>query len=130
MSGMRGYTVSRILVALGLGLLFVLAGAAWWQAALIAAAAIGWFLWAPHSGRYQVDPQMGIAPLRRDERGSRLNDAAGRNAFVAVMLAAGAAALYAVWTRVPQVSVQVLNGLLILGVLVYFGSDYWLRRRA
>ncbi len=129
MSGMRSYYISRIVVAVGFGALFFLGGAPWWQAALVALAAIAWFWWAPRSGRYQVNPELGMTPLRRDERSQGINDTAGRNAFIVVMLVTGATAVYAGLTGSTQVPVRALNWLLILGVVVYYGSDFWLRRR-
>jgi hypothetical protein len=130
MSGMRSYYLSRMLVAVGFGVLFFLGGSSWWQAALVGGAAIAWFLWAPRSGRYRVAPELGVTALRRDERSQGINDAAGRNAFVVLMLATGAAAVYAGLSGLSQVPVRALDWLLILGVLVYFGSDFWLRRQA
>lgn len=129
MSGLRSYYVSRTVVALGFGLLFYLGGATGWQAALVGGAAIAWFLWAPHSGRYHVDPSLGVTALQRDERGQAITDQAGRNAFVGLMLAVLAIAVYAAASGVTQVPAAAVSWLMILGGLVYFGSDFWLRRR-
>ncbi len=129
MSNMRSYYVSRFAVAVGFGFLFYLVGGSWWQGVLAGGAAVAWFLWAPHSGRYQVTPELGVTALRRDERSQWINDAAGRNAFVGVMLAAGAIAVYVRSVGMAQVPIRALDWLLILGGLLYFGSDFLLRRR-
>ncbi len=129
MNDMRSYYVSRMVVGLGFGISFYLSGAVWWQAALVGGAAVAWFLWAPHSGRYRVAPELGVAALRRDERSQGINDRAARNAFVGVMLATGAMAVYAGAAAQTQVSARALNWLLILGAALYYASDFWLRRR-
>lgn len=129
MSGMGKYTISRGVVSAVFGLLFYLAGAAWWLAALTAALTFGWFLWAPHSGRYSVHPELGAAPLRRDERARAINDKAARNAWVATMLVTMGLALYYGGTDQVEVPVGALTLLLLLGIIVYYASDFGLRRR-
>lgn len=128
MTTMMPYYISRGLVALAFGVLFVLTGSPWWTGVLIGIVALAWFMWAPHSGRYAVHPEFGVTALRRDERTDSINDKAGRNAFVISMLVLGLAALYYGAVAPAAVPVTVLKAVLILGALVYFVSDSWLRR--
>lgn len=129
MSGMTAYYVSRAVIAGLFAALFLLSGASWWQAALIAAAALAFFFWAPGSGRYRVTPEAGALALSRDERSQWINDRAGRTAFVVVMLAVGAAAVYAAARGIAQLPIESLGWLLILGIAAYYLGDVWLRRR-
>jgi len=92
------------------------------------ALAFGFFLWAPHSGRYVVHPELGVTALRRDEQAQAINDRAARNAFVIMGLAlAGLAIYYGSYVH-ANVPVTLLSYTLILGVAVYFISDLRLRR--
>jgi len=126
MTGMSRYYISRALISIAFAALFAFTGTPWWQAVLIGAAAMAFFLYAPHSGRYAVYPELGATALRRDERTQAITDKAARNAFVAGMLAlAGVALYYAGSTAVPLVAI---HWILILGALVYFLSDLLLRR--
>lgn len=94
----------------------------------IGLAAIAFFLWAPRSGRYTVNPELGFAALQRDERTQTINDKAARNAFVVTMLAVAALTIYFGASASPVIPMQILNGVLILGVLTYFAIDLFLRR--
>src|SRR5512143_1614349 len=94
MTGMKAYYLSRAVISIGFGALFLLSGSSWWVAVLVAAVAFGWFLLAPHIGRYSVHPEFGVTALRRDERSQLINDKAARNAFVVSMLAVAGAAIY------------------------------------
>jgi hypothetical protein len=127
---MLPYYVSRGLIALAFGILFVLTGSPWWAGVLIGGAVFAWFLWAPHSGRYAVHPELGVTALRRDERLESINDKAARNALVVVMLILGAATAYYGISGLAVVPITILKALLVLGALVYFASDFWLRRTA
>ena len=130
MSGMTGYYVSRAVLSVALGALFVLAGSAWWVGLIAGALAFLLFLLAPHSGRYVVDPRLGPAALQRDERTQSISAAAARNAYVVSMLALGGIIVYFGLVALGDVPIMVLDGLLILGVLVYYVSDFLLRRNA
>jgi len=128
MTGMKAYYISRALIAVGIGVLMVLGGSPWWAGAATGAAAFGWFLVAPRIGRYSVHPELGVTALRRDERGAAINNAAARNAFVACMLAVVGIIAYAGAVALNDVPLAVLQWLVILGVVIYYASDFWLRR--
>lgn len=127
-TGMKAYYLSRAVISIVFGVLFVLAGSAWWAGLLVAVAAFGWFLVAPRIGRYAVHPEAGVTALRRDERSQVINDKAARNAFIATMLALGGVLIYDASTGLASMPVAALEWLLILGVVVYYVSDVWLRR--
>ena len=126
--GMRAYYASRAVLSVLFGALFVLAGSPWWSGVLVAGLAFGWFLAAPRIGRYSVHPEFGVTALRRDERSQAINDRAARNAFVICMLALGALAAYSTGLGLSSLPVAVFKWLLILGVLVYYATDFWVRR--
>jgi hypothetical protein len=125
---MRAYYVSRAILSVAFGLLFALSSGTWWAGVIIGIVSFAFFFWAPRSGRYAVHPEYGMTALRRDERTQIINDRAARNAFIAVGLAIGASLLYFgnVTTAVPT---SVLSLILILGLAVYYISDFVLRRR-
>jgi hypothetical protein len=125
---MKAYYISRAAVSAALGILLVLTGSSWWTGALIGILAFAWFLLAPHIGRYSVHPEFGVTALRRDERAQVINDKAARNAFVASMLAlAGIVAYFGTFAS-TSVPIAAFKWVLILGVLVYYVSDFWLRK--
>lgn len=128
MTGMKAYYLSRAAISIALGVLLVLSGSSMWLGLLIAAIAFGWFLVAPHIGRYAVHPEFGVTALRRDERSELINDKAGRNAFVLTMIALAALIVYSGATAAAAVSLRALEGLLVLGAAVYYVSDFWLRK--
>ena len=82
MHGMAWYYSSRAILTILFACLLALAGMEWWMAILMGVIIFAFFLWAPHSGRYAVHPEFGVAALRRDERTQTINDKAARNAFV------------------------------------------------
>ncbi len=125
---MKAYYLSRSLVSMLLGVFLIITGSPWWVGLLAALLAFGWFLAAPHIGRYSVHPEYGVTALRRDERSQGINDKAARNAFVISMLALGAVVIYLGASAAPAVSAAVLKWLLVLGALVYYASDFWLRK--
>jgi hypothetical protein len=128
MTGMKSYYLSRAVVAVAFGALFVLTGSPWWTGVLTGILAYTWFLLAPHIGRYAVHPEFGVTALRRDERAQMINDKAARNAFVASMLALGGIIIYSGTLALTSVPIAVFKWLLILSVLIYYVSDFWLRR--
>jgi nitrogen fixation-related uncharacterized protein len=85
------------------------------------------FLWAPRSGRYAVHPELGVTALRRDERTQVINDKAARNGFVVTILMIAAIAAYFGAIAQTNVPILALHLSLVLGVLTYFFSDFWLR---
>ncbi len=128
MTGMKSYYISRAVISILFGALFVLTGLSWWNGVLIGALAFGWFLLAPHIGRYSVHPEFGVTALRRDERSQVINDKAARNAFVACALALAGLSVYFEALTLTSVPIAVFRWLLILSVVVYFLSDFWLRK--
>ena len=122
------YYLSRIILSAAFGLLLFITGSPFWMVILISGLILAYFLWAPHSGRYSVHPDLGVTALRRDERTQAINDKAARNAFIVSMLTVGAIAIYFGLFRAINISISVLNIVLIIGVLTYFVSDLWLRK--
>jgi hypothetical protein len=127
MTGMKSYYVSRALISIAFGVLFA-ADSSWWTGILVGTLAFAWFLLAPHIGRYSVHPEFGITALRRDERAQVINDKAARNAFVISMLALGGIIVYFGIFALTSVPIAVFKWLLIIGVLIYYVSDFWLRK--
>lgn len=122
------YYISRAGLSLALGGLLVLTGTRFWVAGLLTAVILAMFILAPLSGRYSVHPEHGMTALRRDERTRSVNDQAGRNGFIAAMLALGGAAFYFGLSGAALIPVAVLEIILGVGILVYFVSDLLLRR--
>lgn len=125
---MTAYYVTRIILAVALGGLFALLGAPWWMALLAGLLALAFFIYAPHSGRYTVQPEKNAAPLGRDEFTRSVADKSGRNAFAFMEIVLGGIIIYAMVTNQEVVSVSALSVLLALGIIVFFASDFWLRR--
>lgn len=123
-----GYWIGRAALSALLALLLWLAGATWWLAVGVGVAALAWFALALQSGRYAVTSAT-ATPLRRDERGELIRDRAARNGFVGLMVAAAALGVYATLAGLSDVPSSAMSGLVLLGFLVYFTSDLWLRRR-
>jgi hypothetical protein len=86
------------------------------------------FLYAPLSGRYTVQPDKGLNPLGRDEFSKSITDKAGRNAFAFMMIALAGIIVYSQLSTRIDVPVSALSVILALGVIVFFVSDYWMRR--
>ncbi len=128
MTSMSRYYVSRVVISLAFGILFALTGSPWWMAVLVSTVLIAAFLYAPHSGRYAVRPELGVMALQRDERTQTVTDRAARNAFVVTMLVIAAMALYFGPISPVGVPVVALKLTLVLGALTYFLSDFLLRR--
>jgi hypothetical protein len=128
MTGMKAYYMSRAVISVAFGALFAFTGPSWWTGVIVGTLAFTWFLLAPHIGRYSVHPEFGVTALRRDERAQVINDKAARNAFVISMLALGGIIIYFGTFTVASVPIAVFKWILILGVLVYYVSDFWLRR--
>ncbi len=125
--GMKAYYISRAIISIGFGALFA-TSSSWGAGLLVGAVAFGWFLLAPHIGRYMVHPEFGVTALRRDERTQVINDRAARNTFVITVLALGGVGLYFGTIALTSVPIAVFKWLLILGVAVYYVSDSWLRK--
>jgi hypothetical protein len=127
MTGMKSYYVSRAIISMAFGALFA-TGSTWWTGIVVGTLTFAWFLIAPHLGRYSVHPGFGITALRRDERTQVINDKAARNAFVINMLAVGGILVYFGTYAITSAPVAVFKWLLLLGVLVYYASDFWLMK--
>ena len=125
---MMPYYLSRTIFSLLIGVFLLLTGSTLWASILISALILAFFLWAPHSGRYAVHPELGVTALRRDERTQVVNDRAARNAFVISMLALGAITIYFGIIGAVVIPSSILKVLLGIGALAYFISDLWLRR--
>ncbi len=128
MTGLSRYYLSRALISLAFGGLLALTGSPWWMAVLVGLLVFALFLWAPRSGRYAVHPELGVTALRRDERTQVINDKAARNGFVVTILAIAAIATYFGTIAQTDVPILALHLSLVLGVMTYFFSDFWLRR--
>lgn len=128
MRNLLPYYVSRLILATLFGVLFAWAGQPWWLAALLAIAMAAFFVWAPHSGRYVVQPGGGIAPLRRDEQGEAIVRHSARNAFVACVLTLGAVGAYAALAGSALLDAGLLLLPLGAAALAYVATDLWLRR--
>ena len=128
MTGMKSYYFSRAIISIAFGILFALTGSPWSTSVLVGVLAFAWFLLAPHIGRYSVHPEFGVTALRRDERAQVINDKAARNAFVISMLALGGVIAYYGMLALTSIPIAVFKWLLILGVLIYYLSDFWLRK--
>ena len=128
MTGMKSYYISRAVISIAFGALFAFTGASWWVGMLVGILAFVWFLLAPHIGRYSVHPEYGVTALRRDELAQVINDKAARNAFVISMLALGGMVIYFETISLTSIPTIVIKWLLITGVLVYYVSDFWLRK--
>lgn len=125
---MTSYYVSRIIISIVLGGLFALLGAQWWMAVLAGLLALVVFFYAPLSGRYTVQPDRGLAPLGRDEFSRSVTDKAGRNAFAFMMITLAGIIVYSLLSARIVVTATALSVVLALGVVVFFVSDYWMRR--
>jgi hypothetical protein len=95
----------------------------WWSGALVAVAAMAFFLWAPGSGRYLVEPEGGTNPLRLDERTAAIRDHAARDGFVVLMLSLAALVLYFGLFQPGDIPYQYILGVTSFGFLAYFVSD-------
>ena len=125
---MKTYYISRILLSILFAAALALFGMPWWTAVLIGLLLIGLFIWAPRSGRYLVRPENGVTALRRDERTQAINLRAGLNGFVGLMLALGGLAIYYGVLNKSEVPASMLSLLIGLGVVIYFITDFWMRK--
>jgi hypothetical protein len=125
---MTNYYLSRMIISIVLGGLFALLGAQWWMAVLAGLLALAVFFLSPLSGRYTVQPDKGLTPLRRDEFSKSVTNKAGRNAFAFMMIALAGIVVYSLLSTHTVVTATALSVVLALGVIVFFVSDYWMRR--
>lgn len=125
---MKPYIISRGALSLILGLAAYLLSQSVWVGILWAVMVFAVFLYLPHSGRYKVKPEGSVTPMQRDEWTQHINEVAGRNAWVVVAVVGGFMVLYFGLITPGDVPVSALAILLFLGLAVYYGTDYWLRR--
>lgn len=128
MSRMMPYYVTRIGLSAFLVGFLLLMGSPWYLAAILGALLVAFFLWAPRSGRYKVEEGEGALALRRDEWAQAVAHKSARNAFVLLILAVGATALYFGLIAKTDVPVSIVALLGLFGLATYFLSDVWIRR--
>ena len=68
------------------------------------------------------------AAARRDERTQAIADKAGRNSFLVLMLAVASIAVYFGSIARTDVPIALVCLLCLLGMVVHFAADIWLRR--
>jgi heme O synthase-like polyprenyltransferase len=122
------YYLSRIIIVVAITIFLLFTGTQTWIALLIGILILGFFLWAPHSGRYAVHPEFGITALRRDECTEVINDKAARNGFMVCMVALAILSISASPILLAGFSVNLLKLVIILGVIGYYLSDFWMRK--
>ncbi len=122
------YYVSRTAISIGIGILLYITGSQAWVAILLGGLLTALFLYAPQSGRYSVHPEFALTPLRRDEHTQFINDAAGRNAFVVIILLIGALIIGFGAGGTIAIPSLALKAVMAAGALTYFLSDFWMRR--
>lgn len=122
------YYLSRAILCIAFALFLAVTGMQAWLAAVMGLVSFGLFLWAPHSGRYAVHPELGVTAMRRDERTQGINDKAARNAFVIMALATAAIIIYTRSTGMDTIPAALVEANLVLSAIVYFVSDWFLRR--
>jgi hypothetical protein len=122
------YVVSRVGLVAALTVALYFGGLPWWGAVAAGVLVLAFFLAAPRSGRYVVQREGSVAPLRRDERSRAIRDKAARNAFVLTLLSV--AGLTIVYGRVfnAPVPVAALGGVLGAAAVAYAVSELCLRR--
>lgn len=125
---MSRYYLSRVLVAVAFGALWVVLGSSWWAAGLAAGVAFALFVLAPRSGLYAVRPELGVTAMADDERTRAVRDKAARIAFVATMLGLGGLELYFRRSGVEAIPLRAVDFLLLFGVAVYWLFNIVLRR--
>ncbi len=128
MSGMRAYYTSRAILSALFVVILLTSEMQGWAAVLQGLVALGYFIWAPRSGRYAVHPEFGVTALRRDERTQAINDKAARNAFVVTILVISGIVLYFGAAGSGTVPMAYLQRTLILGAAAYFVFDFLQRR--
>ncbi len=128
MTSLSRYYMSRAFVSLAFGGLLALAISPWGLGALSSLEVFGFFLWAPHSGRYTVQPERGTTAMQRDERTQAISGKAARNGFVVTILAIASIALYFGAVTQTAVPILALHLTLFLATFTFFISDFWMRR--
>lgn len=129
MKSLRNYYISRAIVSILFGFLFLALGADWWMGLLAGLLALVGFAWAPHSGRYSKQIQeSGQVKLVHDEFTRSITDKAARNAFVISMIALASLSLYFWRTGWEAIPLGYFHAVLWIGLLGFAISDIVLRR--
>jgi|GEM_PF-2002081 len=122
------YYLSRLLLALFFGVLFLFMGAscgfAGGTAVLITL--VSWFR-TPKSGRYVVNPGKGVRAIQRDARMQQIVDKAGRNGFIALNLLFLGLAAYTKIAGIDSIPTFIIALMIGAGFGVYLISDIILR---
>ena len=125
---MKSYYMSRAVISIAFGGLVWLVSGYLLAGVLIAAVVFIMFLYLSRSGRYRIDPQKGIRALRRDEWTQSINNRSGRNAWVVVTILGSSLVLYYGLLSPGDLPVSLLGGVLLIGLVTYYVSDYWMRK--
>ena len=129
MKTMRNYYISRTIVALAFGALFILIGADWWVGLVAGLIALLGFLWAPRSGRYVRQVQAnGQLRLTHDENTRTIADKAARNGFVVSLITLAGLILYFWRNGAEAIPLSYAQIPLLLGILTFWLSDVLIRR--
>lgn len=125
---MNRYYISRGVLSIAFGVLLYLVSDTLVLGLLSAILTFIIFVFLPRSGRYKVLAHKGVTALRRDEWMHSINQRSGRNAWVIVAIAGSGLVLYYGLISPGDVPVNLLSLLLLLGMVTYYVSDFWLRR--
>jgi hypothetical protein len=126
---LRKYFLSRSLIAVIFGLMFIFLGATWWIGLFAGLLALAVFIWAPRSGRYVRQIQKnGQIKLAHDENTRAIADKAARNGFVICIITLAGLALYFWKSGIETISMNYLYAVLWAGLLTFTVSDLMMRR--
>ncbi len=122
------YYLSRLILALFFGVLFLVMGASWWYAGGVAVliTLVAWFR-TPESGRYVVNSEKGVRALQRDERTQQIVDKASRNGFIGLNLIFLGIIVYAKIAEIDSIPTFIIALIIGAGFGVYLISDIILR---
>jgi len=122
------YYLSRLMLALFFGALFLLMGATWWFTGGVVAliTLVSWFR-TPKSGRYVVQPEKGVRAIQRDERTQHIVDKASRNGFITLNLIFLGLIVYSKIAGTDSIPIFIVALMIGVGFGVYLISDVILR---
>ena len=127
--GLRWYYVVRALIVLAWVAVMLLLKARREMVVFGALFIAAFYAWLPRSGRYVVQADSPLSPLRRDEREQTIGLRATAYGFVAVTMLLAAAVLGAAAFGRDSLSVELVSTILAVGMIARFAADFWLRRR-
>ena len=125
---MKSYYISRAVISIVFGGLVYLVSRSYLAGLSGALLALITFIVLSRSGRYKVVTRAGQPVLRRDEWSQSINQRSGRNAWVIVTIAGSGLVLYYGLVSPGDVPTGWLGSLLLLGLVTYYVSDYWMRK--